>query len=60
MLEGARGKIAAGVGTAARNLVFTSGATEAANLAVTRICARGAIPTLSICCCFPPASILRP
>ncbi|MGA8172905.1 MAG: aminotransferase class V-fold PLP-dependent enzyme, partial [Methylocystis sp.] len=32
---GARGKIAAGVGTAARNLVFTSGATEAANLALT-------------------------
>jgi cysteine desulfurase len=35
LLEGARGKIAAGVGTAARNLVFTSGATEAANFALT-------------------------
>jgi cysteine desulfurase len=35
LLEGARQKIAAGVGTAARNLVFTSGATEAANLALT-------------------------
>ncbi len=35
MLERAREKIAAGVGTAARNLVFTSGATEAANLALT-------------------------
>ena len=35
LLETSRGKIAAGVGTAARNLVFTSGATEAANLALT-------------------------
>jgi cysteine desulfurase len=35
LLEGARAKIAAGIGTAARNLVFTSGATEAANLALT-------------------------
>ena len=35
LLEGARGKIAAGLGTATRNLVFTSGATEAANLALT-------------------------
>jgi len=35
LLEGARSTLAAGVGTAARNLVFTSGATEAANLALT-------------------------
>ena len=35
MLERAREKLAVGVGTAARNLVFTSGATEAANLALT-------------------------
>lgn len=35
LLEGARATIAAGVGAAARNLVFTSGATEAANLALT-------------------------
>jgi len=35
LLEGARAAIAAGVGAAPRNLVFTSGATEAANLALT-------------------------
>lgn len=34
-IETARAKIAAGVGTAAKNLVFTSGATEAANLILT-------------------------
>jgi cysteine desulfurase len=35
LLERARETVAAAVGTAARNLVFTSGATEAANLALT-------------------------
>ncbi len=35
LLEGARSTLAAGIGAAARNLVFTSGATEAANLALT-------------------------
>jgi cysteine desulfurase len=35
MVEDARAVIARGIGTAARNLVFTSGATEAANLALT-------------------------
>lgn len=35
LIETARGQIAAGLGTAPENLVFTSGATEAANLALT-------------------------
>jgi len=35
MIETARGRIAANIGTAPRNLVFTSSATEAANLALT-------------------------
>jgi len=35
LLEKARATLAAGVGAAPRNLVFTSGATEAANLALT-------------------------
>lgn len=34
LLEEARGIIARGVGTAARNVIFTSGATEAANMAL--------------------------
>jgi cysteine desulfurase len=40
-LEQARAKIARGIGTAARNLTFTSGATEAANLALTPMVQRG-------------------
>lgn len=35
MLEEARSSIGQGVGTSARNVIFTSGATEAANLALT-------------------------
>ena len=35
MIETARGRIAARIGTAARNVIFTSSATEAANLALT-------------------------
>ncbi len=35
LLENARAKIARGIGATPRNLVFTSGATEAANLALT-------------------------
>jgi cysteine desulfurase len=35
LVEAARAKIAAGLGTSARNVVFTSGATEAANLVLT-------------------------
>lgn len=35
LVESARAEIARGIGTAARNVVFTSGATEAANLALT-------------------------
>ncbi|MBY6240167.1 cysteine desulfurase family protein [Methylosinus sp. Sm6] len=40
-VEGARAEIAAGVGTATKNLVFTSGATEAANLILTPFLQRG-------------------
>ncbi len=35
LVETARGQIAAGLGTKARNVVFTSGSTEAANLVLT-------------------------
>lgn len=41
ILERARATIARGVGTAARNVTFTSGATEAANLALTPMVQRG-------------------
>lgn len=40
-LERARAQIARGIGTAARNVTFTSGATEAANLALTPMVQRG-------------------
>jgi cysteine desulfurase len=40
-LEQARAKIAKGLGTAARNVAFTSGATEAANLVLTPMLLRG-------------------
>lgn len=40
-LEGARAAIARGIGTGARNVTFTSGATEAANLALTPHIQRG-------------------
>ena len=40
-LERARAQIARGIGTAARNVIFTSGATEAANLALTPMVQRG-------------------
>lgn len=40
-LEQARATIARGIGTAARNVTFTSGATEAANLALTPMVQRG-------------------
>ncbi|ARN80600.1 cysteine desulfurase family protein [Methylocystis bryophila] len=43
MLEEARSSLAAGIGAAAENVVFTSGATEAANLALTpEVYAKGA------------------
>lgn len=41
LIEVARGKIAAGLGTAAKNVVLTSGATEAANLILTPFLQRG-------------------
>ncbi len=41
ILEQARATIAKGVGTAARNVTFASGATEAANLALTPMVQRG-------------------
>ncbi|PPD41352.1 MAG: cysteine desulfurase [Methylocystis sp.] len=41
LLEQARATIALGLGTAARNLIFTSGATESANLALTPMVQRG-------------------
>ncbi|WP_424362447.1 cysteine desulfurase family protein [Methylocystis parvus] len=41
ILEQARATIARGLGTAARNVVFTSGATEAANLVLTPMLQRG-------------------
>lgn len=41
VLEKARATIAKGLGTAARNVAFTSGATEAANLALTPMLQRG-------------------
>src|SRR5512140_3363320 len=40
-LERARAQIARGIGTAARNVTFTSCATEAAKLALTRMVQRG-------------------
>jgi cysteine desulfurase len=40
-IEAARGSIARGLGTAAKNIVFTSGSTEAANLALTPFLQRG-------------------
>jgi cysteine desulfurase len=40
-LEDARATIARGLGTAARNVIFTSGATEAANLVLTPFVQRG-------------------
>ncbi len=42
ILEQARATIARGLGTAARNVTFTSGATEAANLVLTPMVQRGA------------------
>lgn len=41
LLESARSRIAQGIGTARRNVTFTSGATEAANLALTPMLQRG-------------------
>jgi cysteine desulfurase len=41
LLETARATIAAGIGTAARNVVLTSGSTEAANLVLTPFLQRG-------------------
>lgn len=41
LLEQARATIARGLGTAARNVTFTSGATEAANLVLTPLAQRG-------------------
>lgn len=41
LLESARSRIAQGIGTAPRNVTFTSGATEAANLALTPMLQRG-------------------
>lgn len=41
LIEKARGEIAAGLGAAAKNVVFTSGSTEAANLILTPFLQRG-------------------